>query len=160
MKKFAMETAVGIFVLIGLVSVSYMTIKLGNVSFLMEDAYSVQAKFTSVGGLRPGNPVQMYGIEIGRVEKVGVDQEDGLAVVVLKIQKGVTLYEDAMASIKTEGLIGDRYVNVDPGGAAEPLKHGGTIIETQSPVDLTELIGKYVFGGVQAPAGSRNPDNE
>jgi phospholipid/cholesterol/gamma-HCH transport system substrate-binding protein len=160
MKKYALETTVGIFVLIGLLAVGYMTIKLGDVSFLTEDVYPVHAKFTTVGGLKVGNPVQMYGIEIGRVEKLDVDLKDGLAVVELRIKKGVKLYEDAMASIKTEGLIGDRYINIDPGGAAEPLKSGGTITETQSPVDITELIGKYVFGGVKTPEGSQKPINE
>jgi phospholipid/cholesterol/gamma-HCH transport system substrate-binding protein len=154
MKKYAMETVVGIFVVIGLFAIAYMTVKLGHVSFLVNDSYSLYAKFNTISGLKVGNPVDMFGIEIGRVEKLDMDQKDGLAIVELKINKGVKVYGDAIASIKTEGLIGDRYVNIDPGGATEPLKPGETITETQSPVDITELIGKYVFGGVKAPEES------
>jgi phospholipid/cholesterol/gamma-HCH transport system substrate-binding protein len=91
----------------------------------------------------------MYGIEIGRVEKLAMDQEKQMAMVELRIQKGVKIYDDAIASIRTEGLIGDRYVSIDPGGGGDVLKAGGTIIETQPPVDINELIGKYAFGDVK-----------
>jgi len=160
MKKYTMETTVGIFVVIGLLAIAYMTVKLGHVSFLVEDTYPLYAKFTTVAGLRPGNYVEMYGIEVGRVERLTMDQENGLAVVELRINNGVKVYGDAVVSIKTEGLIGDRYVHIDPGGAAEELKPGETIAETQAPVDILDLIGKYVFGGVKAPGTSEEPKKE
>jgi phospholipid/cholesterol/gamma-HCH transport system substrate-binding protein len=75
-------------------------------------------------------------------------------VVELRINKNAKIYDDAIASIKTEGLIGDRYVHLDPGGAGEQLKSGDTIVETQPPVDITDLIAKYVFGGVKPPGTS------
>jgi phospholipid/cholesterol/gamma-HCH transport system substrate-binding protein len=150
MKKYAMETAVGIFVVIGLFCVGYMTVKLGNVSLLGDDTYSLFARFTSVSGLRTGSSIQMLGIEIGRVDKFTMDQENQMAVVEFRINKGIKIYDDAIASIKTEGLIGDRYVSIDPGGGAdELLQPGGTITETESPTDIQELISKYAFGDVE-----------
>jgi phospholipid/cholesterol/gamma-HCH transport system substrate-binding protein len=147
MKKYAMETAVGIFVVIGLFCVGYMTVKLGNVGLLGDDSYSLFARFTSVSGLRTGSAIQMLGIEIGRVDKLTMDQENQMAVVEFRINKGIKIYDDAIASIKTEGLIGDRYVSIDPGGGTdELLKPGGTITETESPTDIQELISKYAFG--------------
>ena len=150
MKKYAMETAVGIFVVIGLFCVGYMTVKLGNIGLLGDDSYSLFARFTSVSGLRTGSAIQMLGIEIGRVDKLTMDQENQMAVVEFRINKGIKIYDDAIASIKTEGLIGDRYVSIDPGGGTdELLKPGGIITETESPTDIQELISKYAFGDVE-----------
>ena len=149
MKRYAMETAIGIFVLVGLFCVGYMTVKLGKVSIFGDTSYPLVARFTSVSGLRVGSGVAMFGIEIGRVERLAMDQEKQMAMVELQIQKGVKIYDDAIASIRTEGLIGDRYVSIDPGGGGDVLKPGGIIIETQPPVDISELIGKYAFGDVK-----------
>ncbi len=150
MKKYVMETTVGIFVVIGLLCIGYMTVKLGNLGFFGDDSYPIIARFTSVSGLREGSAVQMLGIEVGRVEKLTMDQEKQVAVVVFRIQKGIKIYDDAIASIKTEGLIGDRYVSIDPGGGSDDLlQPGGVITETESPTDIQELISKYAFGDVQ-----------
>ena len=150
MKKYAMETTAGIFVVFGLLCVAYMTVKLGHVS-LGQDTYPLYAKFTTVSGLKAGSPVDMLGIEVGRVERLTMDQKDQMAVVEMRIQKGIQVYKDAIASIKTEGLIGDKYLNIEPGGAEELLKSGGTITETQPAVDVVDLIGKYAFGEVKKP---------
>lgn len=150
MKKYAMETAVGIFVVIGLFCVGYMTVKLGNVGLLGDDSYLLLARFTSVSGLRAGSAIQMLGIEIGRVDKLTMDQENQMAVAKFRINKGINIYDDAIASIKTEGLIGDRFVSIDPGGGTdELLQPGGIITETESPTDIQELISKYAFGDVE-----------
>jgi len=149
MKKYAMETAVGIFIAVGLLCVGYLTVKLGDVAFFEGDQYRVLARFTSVSGLRAGSTVQMYGIEVGRVEKLGMDPQVQQAQVEMLIRKDIKIFEDAMASIKTEGLIGDKYVSIDPGGMGEPLKSGDTIIQTQSAVDVGDLISKYAFGDVK-----------
>ena len=144
-----METAVGIFVVLGLLSVGYMTVKLGHVSLFGGHSYALFARFTSVAGLKTGSNVTMYGLQVGQVERLAMDQDKQMALVELRIQRGVKIYEDAIASIRTEGLIGDRYVSIDPGGGADVLKPGGTIIETQPPVEISELIGKYAFGDVK-----------
>ena len=148
MKKYTQETVVGIFVVIGLIAIAYMTVKLGNVGFLGENTYTLYAKFNKVTGLRTGNPVTMLGLNIGRVESFKLDQKDQLVVVDFKIDNGIEIYDDAIASIKTEGLIGDKFVSIDPGGSGELLKNGDIITDTESPTDIMDLVSKYAFGDV------------
>ena len=149
MKKFAMETSVGVFFFVGLLLIGIMTVKLGHVSLFGEKTYPLSARFTSVTGLRVGSPVYMFGIEVGRVERLTMDQKDRKAAVDLQIKQGIKVYDDAIATIKTEGLIGDKYLRIDPGGAGELLNPGGTITETQPDLDIGDLIGKYAFGDVK-----------
>ncbi len=149
MKKYALETTAGIFVVIGLLCIAYMTVKLGHVSFLGETTYLLYARFTTVSGLRVGSPVDMLGIEVGRVARITIDQKDQMAVVEMRIKEGIQVYGDAIASIKTEGLIGDKYLSIDPGGAGNLLGPGGRITETQPAVDIVDIIGKYAFGEVK-----------
>ena len=148
MKKNRYETVAGIFVLIGLVCVGYMTVKLGKVRLWGHDSYSLYARFNSVSGLRAGNPVEMLGIQIGEVANFKLDQEKQVVIVEFKINEGIKVYDDAIASIKTSGLIGDRYVSLDAGGGGLILKPGGVITQTESPPDLSDLIGKYAFGDI------------
>ncbi len=152
MKKYAMETTVGIFVVIGILCIAYMTVKLGHIS-VGEDTYALYAPFTTVGGMKVGSPVDMMGIKVGRVDQITLDQKNQRAVVEIKLQRGIQVYDDAIASIKTEGLIGDKYLSIDPGGAGKLLGPGGTITETQAPVDVADLIGKYAFGEVKKQQG-------
>jgi len=149
MKKYSNETIAGIFVIIGLICIGYMTVQLGNVSIFGDDSYSLYARFTTVSGLRVGNPVEMLGMEIGKVSSFKMDQEEQLAAVELKIKNGIKIYDDAIASIKTAGLIGDKYVSIDAGGGGDLLKQGDTIIETEAPADIGDLISKYAFGDVE-----------
>ncbi len=149
MKKYSKETVVGIFVVIGLFAIGYMTVKLGNVGFLGERTYRLEARFNTVTGLRVGNPIQMLGLEIGRVAKFTMDQDNQQAVVLLEIDKGIEIYDDAIASIKTEGLIGDKYISIDAGGGGDLLANGDTITDTESPTDIMELVSKYAFGDVE-----------
>ncbi|MCE5263556.1 MAG: outer membrane lipid asymmetry maintenance protein MlaD [Deltaproteobacteria bacterium] len=149
MKKYAIETTVGIFLVFGLLCIGYMTVKLGHVSLLGDNSYPLSAKFTSVSGLRAGSLVYISGIEVGRVEKLSMDQKSQKAVVELRIRNDIKIYDDAIASIKTEGLIGDMHLSIDPGGAGTLLTPGGMITETQPPVDIADLISKYAFGDVK-----------
>jgi phospholipid/cholesterol/gamma-HCH transport system substrate-binding protein len=149
MKKYSMETTVGIFVVIGLLCVGYMTVKLGKVSLFGEDTYPLSARFASVSGLRVGSSVEVYGIEVGSVTRLDIDAERQMGIVTMKINKGVRVYDDAAATIKSAGLIGDKYVRIDPGGAGEVLKSRGVISQTSVPADIEDLIGKYAFGDVK-----------
>jgi phospholipid/cholesterol/gamma-HCH transport system substrate-binding protein len=149
MKKYSKETMVGIFVVIGLLCITYMAVNLGNVGFIGESAYSLYGKFNTVTGLREGNPVNMLGLEVGRVQKFTMDQENQQVVVEFKIDKGIEVFDDAIASIKTEGLIGDKFVAIDPGGGGDLLADGDTITDTNSPTDIMDLISKYAFGDVK-----------
>jgi len=148
MKKYSKETVVGIFVVIGLICIGYMTVQLGNVGFFGDNTYTLNASFTTVTGLREGNPVNMLGLEIGRVHKFTMDQENEVVKVEFKINKGIEIFDDAIASIKTEGLIGDKFVAIDPGGGGDLLADGDTITDTNSPTDIMDLISKYAFGDV------------
>ncbi len=148
MKKGSVETAVGIFVIIGIVCVGYLTIKLGKMELLGENHYPVRARFQSVSGLKPGAAVEMAGVQIGQVDAISLDHERLVAEVKMKIRNEITLTDDVIASVKTSGLIGDKYIKMSPGGSDVVLEAGDMIIETESAVDLEELISKYVFGGV------------
>lgn len=149
MKKYAMETTVGIFVLAGLLCVAYLTVKLGKLDIGGSDSYPLVARFKDVTGLKNGAYVEMAGVRVGRVSGIALDPKDHMALVTLDIQNGVRLTDDSIASIKTSGLIGDKFIKVSPGGSDDVLKPGGVIVETEASVDLGDLIGKYVFGGVK-----------
>ena len=145
MKNSNIETTVGVFVLIGIACIGYMTIKLGKMEIMGDNKYTVHANFESVAGLTRGADVQMAGVSIGRVGTISLDQEKQVAVVTMEVKKDIQLTEDVIASIKTAGLIGDKYIMLTPGGSDIMLKTGDTIIETESALDLEELISKYAF---------------
>ena len=145
---FAKESIVGIFVVLGLVCVGYLTIKLGRMEVFDSSGYTVTARFTSVTGLRTGANVEIAGVPVGRVSAIRLDPETFLAYVDLRINDGVKLSDDVMASVKTSGLIGDKYISIAPGGSSTLLKNGDTITDTEPTLDLEALIGKVVFGGV------------
>lgn len=147
-KKYSMEFLVGIFVLIGLLCVGYLTIQLGKMELFSNKGYTLVAKFSSTTGLRSGANVEIAGVAVGRVVKIELDPEYN-SLVHLRIRENVKLSEDSGASIKTSGLIGDRYVSLTPGGLTDYLGDGDELTETHSPVDIEELISKYVFGGVK-----------
>ena len=148
MKNRSVEMAVGLFVLAGLLCAAYLTVKLGKLEVLGGDTYEVKARFIDVTGLKDGANVELAGVRVGRVESIDLSP-DKHAIVSLKIQNGVALTDDAIVSVKTSGLIGDKYLKITPGGAGEPVKPGGLLTETESSVDIQDLIGKYVFGGVK-----------
>jgi phospholipid/cholesterol/gamma-HCH transport system substrate-binding protein len=147
MKTFDVELLVGtlLFCVIGILT--YFSLHLGQVDLVGKGGYTIQAAFTTVGGLQTGAAVELAGVQIGRVEKVDLD--NFRARVKLKIQDGIPLYEDAKAAIKTKGLIGERYVEISPGRGAKSLEPGGQIRDTESPVDIQELIAKFIFGNVE-----------
>jgi len=104
MKKYSKETTVGIFVVIGLMAIGYLTINLGDVSFLGDNTYPLYARFSSVTGLRAGSVVNMLGLEVGKVGSLTIDQEKQQAVVELRIRKGIKVYDDAIAYDQDRGV--------------------------------------------------------
>ncbi len=144
MKEGRLEIGVGIFVVIGLACVAYLTVRLGNVELLGASGYTVQAEFDSVSGLTDGAPVEIAGVVVGRVERISLDKYR--ALVTLRVQAGVRLQDDAIVSIKTKGLIGEKYVQILPGGSDRIVSPGGRLRETESPTDLQDLLSKYIFG--------------
>lgn len=147
MRKIDLELIVGIFVLIGIIALGYISIKLGKMEWVGGGGYQVTAVFPSVAGLKVGALVEIAGVEVGRVKSLNLD-EDYQARVLLDIDLGVTLQEDSIASIKTKGLLGEKYVEIVPGGTDEIIENGGKIQDTEPPIDLEELISKFIFGKV------------
>ena len=146
MKKFDLELAVGFFMIIGIICLGYLSIKLGKMEVFGDEGYEIQAIFSNSGGLKSGSSVVIAGVEVGRVKRIALD--DYQAKVVLNIPLNVKIQEDAIASIKTKGLIGEKYVEITPGGADELIEPGGRIRDTQSAIDFEELISNYVFGKI------------
>ena len=146
MRKFDLELAVGIFMIVGMVCLAYLTIKLGQLEVFGDKGYEIQAVFSSSGGLKTGSSVVIAGVEVGRVKKVILDDYEARVTMSLPLE--VKIQEDAIASIKTKGLIGEKYVEISPGGMDETLEPGGVIRDTQPPIDIEQLISKYIFGTV------------
>jgi len=146
MQKYKKETVVGVFMLIGLICVAYMAVNLGDINLLGSETYILYGRFQKVTGLQTGNAVDMLGLNIGKVIGFQMDQKDQVVMVTMEIDQGIKVYEDAIVAIKTEGLIGDKYIDIDPGGSGKLLKNGDTIIDTLPPVDIYDLISKFAFG--------------
>ena len=146
MKKFDLELAVGVFMIIGIICLGYLSIKLGKMEVFGDEGYEIQAIFSNSGGLKSGSSVVIAGVEVGRVKRVILD--DYQAKIFLNLPLNLKIQEDAIASIKTKGLIGEKYVEITPGGADELIKPGGRIRDTQSAIDFEELISNYVFGKI------------
>jgi phospholipid/cholesterol/gamma-HCH transport system substrate-binding protein len=146
MERTKVNVAVGLFLVLGVLALGYLSIRLGRVSFLGGSGYLVTADFPSVGGLKAGSGVEIAGVLIGRVESIGL--ADYQARVVLRLNSGVKIQDDSIASIKTKGLIGEKYIRISPGGSDKIIPPNGRIREVEAPVDLEELISKYIFGKV------------
>ena len=148
MKKYNQELSVGLFVLAGLICLGYMTIKLGKMEFFGGDGYTLTARFASVAGLRTGASVEMSGVPVGRVSSIRLDPATFFAQVDLRIDEGVVLTDDSIASVKTSGLIGDKYISLSA-GSGSPLADGGKLTETLPAFDLEKAIGEFIHGGVK-----------
>jgi phospholipid/cholesterol/gamma-HCH transport system substrate-binding protein len=140
------EIGVGLFMLAGLLALGYLSVRLGQVDLFGTRGYIVYADFPTVGGLKAGAGVEIAGVPIGRVQSIGL--KDYQARVTMQINDGVKLQDDAIVSIKTKGLIGEKFVQISPGGSEKTVPPGGRLSEVESPVDIEELISKYVFGKV------------
>jgi phospholipid/cholesterol/gamma-HCH transport system substrate-binding protein len=149
MERKGLELGVGVFLLVGFLCLGYLSFKLGDVHLWGTSDYEVYARFSNVAGLKDKAAVTMAGVTIGQVQNIQL--KDGQALLTLSIHKGVRLEDDVIASIKTMGIIGDKYVSVSSGASEEYIKPGGTIKDTQPPLDLENLVSKFVFGNVEKP---------
>lgn len=148
MNQSKLEYLVGGFVLLGLAAILYLTVKLGAGSLIGGDTYLIEARFTSASGLNVGGSVHVAGVPVGRVEEIRVDPQDFSAIVTLSVLSGLKLPTDSMASIKTTGLIGDKFILLSPGADETYLEPGARITMTESAVDIESLIGKMAFGSL------------
>lgn len=145
MKRINVELAVGVFLLAGIACLGWIAVKLGDVGLIPDRSYPLTARFVSISGLKDGATVELAGVRVGRVSGIELDGEDYEAVVEMTIDEGVQLQEDTIASIRTQGIIGDRFVKLSPGGSDLYLQPGDEIADTESAVLLEELISKYIF---------------
>lgn len=140
------EIAVGLFMLVGTLAMGYLSVRLGQVDLFGARGYVVYADFPTVGGLKDGASVEIAGVTVGRVESIRL--RDYRARVAMRITSGVPLQDDSIVSVKTKGLIGEKFVQINPGGSEKTVPPGGRLTEVESPVDMEELISKYVFGKI------------
>ena len=147
MKRFQIELTVGLFVIVGIICLGYLSIKLGRMEIMGSKGYELYAVFSNTGGLKIGSPVVIAGVDIGRVKSITL--EDYEARVVINLPENIKVQEDAIASIKTKGLIGEKFVEISPGGSEKILLPGSRIRETQPPIDFEEIVSKYVFGKIE-----------
>jgi phospholipid/cholesterol/gamma-HCH transport system substrate-binding protein len=145
MRRFNLEIVVGLFMIAGFLCFAWLSIQLGDIDVFGPKTYSVTAKFGSVSGLKSGAIVEIAGVQVGKVTEISFDPDDYAAQVVMSINQGVVLQDDSIASVRTAGIIGDRYIDISPGGSDELLGDGGRIFETESAINLEELVSKYIF---------------
>ena len=149
MTKANIDTVVGIFVLIGIICLGYLSIKLGKMEIIGGDYYQLKADFATVSGLKEGATVEIAGVVVGRVTRIMLDPKDNTqARVVMQVRNGVRVSDDVIASVRTRGIIGDKYIRLQPGGSETYLAGGGKIRNTESAIDIEELISQYIQGKI------------
>ncbi|TVP80243.1 MAG: outer membrane lipid asymmetry maintenance protein MlaD [Puniceicoccaceae bacterium] len=147
MNKRTIEFLVGCFVLVGLVAVLYLAIQVGSARFFGSDSYQLEARFSSASGVNPGSRVEIAGVRVGSVRSVVLD-DNFFARVTFELPNSIELDDDTIASIKTAGLIGDRFIQLSPGGSGFPLEPGDLIVDTESALDIESLISRFALGGI------------
>jgi phospholipid/cholesterol/gamma-HCH transport system substrate-binding protein len=152
MKKMNVNLIVGLFMLFGMGSMAYLAVTIAGVSGYSEENYQLVAKFDSSSGLKEGAFIEIAGVKAGKVTSIELDKESFESVAIFVFDSGVILAEDTIASIRTSGIIGDKFVKISPGASDDLLKSGDEIIETESSISIEELVSKYIF--------SSDSDNE
>jgi phospholipid/cholesterol/gamma-HCH transport system substrate-binding protein len=143
MKKIDIEMIVGIFILLGLVCMTYISVKLGQVEFLDTDYYPIKATFTSATGLKIDTNIEISGVKVGKVKDIHL--KDYQAVVTMLIKKDIKIQDDAIASIRTKGILGEQYIEILPGGSDVILEPGDTLFDTEPTFDLLSVIRKFTI---------------
>lgn len=145
------QLIVGIFALLGIAALGYLSISLGRIELFPAPGYTLYADFDNLGGLKTGDQVEIAGVKVGKVQEIML--KENRAHVALHLKQGVEVDDDAIAEIDTSGLIGDKYVSIDLGGG-NILKNGGRIIHTQSAFVLEKAIGQLINSSASGGGGS------
>jgi len=140
------EMTVGVFVFLGLLAIAWLAIKVGQVGGIGATGYTLTANFDDAGGVRKGSDIMLAGVIVGRVDEVMLTDNDH-ATMILRVNEGVKITEDAFASVRTKGIIGDRYIRITQGMEDSNLEAGSEIEETESAINIEDLISKYIFSG-------------
>jgi len=142
------EIVVGCFMVLGLLAFGWLAVQLGEVPWLTESkSYMLTAEFNNISGVKVGADVQVAGVTVGKVRQLMLNKEN-MAVVGIQIDRGVKVPVDSIASVKSTGIIGDKYIQISLGGDETFYKPGEIIVDTESAVDLESLISKFAFGQV------------
>jgi phospholipid/cholesterol/gamma-HCH transport system substrate-binding protein len=149
MQKLNIQLVTGIFVMLGIATFTYQAVTIGGASFTQRPGYTLNARFDNISGLREGAIVEAAGVRVGTVSGITLDADNYQAIVSLRIDEGVPVQEDAIVSIRTQGIIGEKYIKISPGGFDELLTDGMEVTETESAISLEELVSKYIFSGNQ-----------
>ena len=163
MNRSTIDLWVGIFVVIGIAAIGFLSLKVGNLTSVSSaPGYHLEASFDNIGGLKLRAPIKAAGVVVGRVERIALDPQTYQARVSMKIDRGYQFTRDTIASILTSGLLGEVYIGLDSGGDTQMLADGGKIAKTQSAMVLEKLIGQFLFdkaaSGAPAPmSGSAEP---
>lgn len=149
MKQNGLELFVGLFVIAGFLAFGYLALQLGELPILSaRKTYVINAEFDNVSGLKKGGAIQVAGVVVGQVKDIRLG-EDELAHVAMQIDNGVQVPVDSMASVKSQGIIGDKYILLTLGGDDQVFADEGVLFDTESAVDLESLISKFAFGSVK-----------
>ncbi|MBP8814910.1 MAG: outer membrane lipid asymmetry maintenance protein MlaD [Desulfobulbus sp.] len=141
-----MEITVGVFLVMGFLALGWLAMQLGEVSWLTgAKSYTLNAEFNNISGVKLGADIQISGVTVGKVRQLRLN-EDNLAMVAMQIDKGVKVPVDSIASVKSQGIIGDKFIQITLGGDETAYQPGETIVDTESAVDLESLISKFAFG--------------
>jgi len=146
MRRANLELTVGFFVLLGLACLAYLAINLGKIE-IYGKGYQISANFENASGLKIGSTVEVAGVEVGRVISIQLTPSNQ-ARVKINVEAGLLVHDDAIASIRTTGIIGDKFVKLSPGSSEKLIPPGGKIINTESAIDLEELLSSYIHGKV------------
>lgn len=147
--KNSVEFLVGLFMIAGFIAFGYLALQLGEVTILSSSKnYTIVAQFDNIAGVKKGASVQVAGVVVGQVSKVWLDEE-GYANVAIQVENKLQLPVDSMASVKSTGLIGDKFIALSPGGEEEMFSDGDLLVDTESSVDIESLISKFAFGSVE-----------
>jgi phospholipid/cholesterol/gamma-HCH transport system substrate-binding protein len=141
-RSFSLEFFVGLFTAAGVAAAAYLAVGLAGLELSSKDTYLVYAEFDNISGLKYGASVEIAGVPIGVVSDISL--KDPVARVTLKLNRSIKLKDDDIASIRTKGIIGDRYVKVSRGASTDYIAEGGTMTETESVIDIEDVIGKVV----------------
>ncbi|MBC8438433.1 MAG: outer membrane lipid asymmetry maintenance protein MlaD [Deltaproteobacteria bacterium] len=137
------EISVGIFMMVGIACLVYLSVNLGNVDLFGSDSFMIDAKFGSIEGLEVAASVEIAGVPVGKVKRITL--EENQALVQMEIKKGTKITDDTIASIRTKGIIGDKFVKLSPGGSDDLLGDKDVLMDTESAISLEELVSKYIF---------------
>jgi len=141
-KNLAIDFYVGLFAILGVVAFGYLSINIAGIQLFKHDSYPITAEFDNISGLKTGAAVEIAGVQIGEVAKIDLSTTN--ALITMQIRKAVKLRDDDIAAIRTKGIIGERYVKIIPGGSDASLPVGGSILDTESAVDMEEMLGKII----------------